>query len=126
MCSVTNLCLTFYDSMDCSPPSYSVHGIFQAKILEWVAISFCKGSSQPRDPACISCISCTGRILYHRATPGKPFSGNYLTSNSNLSLSTYGFHTLLSFPVIILTFMSNIIVEAHENMFITSHYGNAN
>ena len=37
------------DSMDCSPPGSSVHGISQARILEWVAISFSKGSSQPRD-----------------------------------------------------------------------------
>ena len=34
--------------MDCSPPGFSVHGIFQAKILEWVAISSSRGSSQPR------------------------------------------------------------------------------
>ena len=37
------------DSMDCSLPGSSVHGIFQARILEWVAISFFRGSSQPRD-----------------------------------------------------------------------------
>ena len=35
--------------MDCSPPGYSVHGAFQARILEWVAISFSRGSSPPRD-----------------------------------------------------------------------------
>ena len=35
--------------MDCSPPGSSVHGIFQARVLEWVAISFSRGSSQPRD-----------------------------------------------------------------------------
>ena len=37
------------DPMDCSLPGSSVHGIFQARILEWVAISFFRGSSQPRD-----------------------------------------------------------------------------
>ena len=37
------------DSVDCSLPGSSVHGIFQAKILEWVAISFFRGSSRPRD-----------------------------------------------------------------------------
>ena len=36
------------DPMDCSLPGSSVHGIFQARVLEWVAISFSKGSSQPR------------------------------------------------------------------------------
>ena len=37
--------------MDCSPPGSSIHGIFQARVLEWVAISFSRGSSQPRGPA---------------------------------------------------------------------------
>ena len=45
VCSVTHSRLTFYDPMDCSPPGSSVHGIFQAKILEWVAISSSRGSS---------------------------------------------------------------------------------
>jgi len=57
------------DPMDCSPPGSLVHGIFQARILEWLAISFSNGSSQPRDQTCISCIFCIGRwILYHYTT----------------------------------------------------------
>ena len=52
-----------------SPPGSSVHGIFQARILEQVAISSSRGSSQPRDQTLISCVSCTGRwILYHWVT----------------------------------------------------------
>ena len=43
------LCLTLCDPMDCSPPVSSAHGILQARILEWVAISFSRGSSPPRD-----------------------------------------------------------------------------
>ena len=43
--------------MDCSPPGSSVHGIHQARILEWVAISFSRGSSQPRDWTRVSCIA---------------------------------------------------------------------
>ena len=46
---VTQLCLTLCDSTDCSLPGSSVHGIFQARILEWVAMPFSWGSSQPRD-----------------------------------------------------------------------------
>ena len=46
---VAQLCLTLCDPMDCSPPGSSVHGILQARILEWIAIPFSKGSSQPRD-----------------------------------------------------------------------------
>ena len=49
--------------MDCNPPGSSVHGIFQARILECIAISYSKGSSQPRDQTCVSCISCTGRQM---------------------------------------------------------------
>ena len=43
---VTQLCLTLCNPMDCSPPGSSVHGIFQARILEWVAISFSKNSME--------------------------------------------------------------------------------
>ena len=46
---VTQLCLTLCDPVDCSPPGSSVHGILQARILEWVAIPFSRGSSWPRD-----------------------------------------------------------------------------
>ena len=48
-------CLTFFDPMDCSPPGSSVHGILQARILEGVAISSSRGSSQPRDRTRVSC-----------------------------------------------------------------------
>ena len=60
------LCPTLWNPMDYSLPGSSVHGIFQERILEWVAISFSKESSQPRDPARVSYISCIGRpVLYH-------------------------------------------------------------
>ena len=45
------------NSMDCSPPGSSVHGIFQARILKWVAILFSRGSSHPRDQTLVSCIA---------------------------------------------------------------------
>ena len=54
---VIRSCLTLCDPMDCSPPGFSVHGIFQARILEWVAISYSRGSSQPRDRTQVSCIA---------------------------------------------------------------------
>ena len=43
------LCLTFCNPMDCSLPGSSVHGILQARILEWIATPSSRGSSQPRD-----------------------------------------------------------------------------
>ena len=45
---VSQSCPTLCDPMDCSLPGSSVHGLFQARIPEWVAISFSRGSSQPR------------------------------------------------------------------------------
>ena len=48
---VAQLCPTLCDPMDCSLSGSSVHGIFQARVLEWVAISFSRGSFQPRSPA---------------------------------------------------------------------------
>ena len=54
--SVTPWCLTLCNPMDCSPPGSSVLGILQARILEWVAISFSRGSSRPRDQTLVSCI----------------------------------------------------------------------
>ena len=57
------LCLTLCEPMDCSPPGSSVHGIFQARILEWVAIPSSRRSSRTRDRTHISCISCTGRQI---------------------------------------------------------------
>ena len=49
VCFVTQLCPALCDPMDCDPPGSSVHGILQARILEWVAISFSRGSPPPRD-----------------------------------------------------------------------------
>ena len=67
--SVAELCLTLCFSNDCSPPGSSVHGILQARILEWVAMPSSRGSAQHRDWTRVSCISCIGRqILYHCAT----------------------------------------------------------
>ena len=64
--SVAQSCPTLCDPVDCSPPGSSVHGITQARILEWAAISCSRESFWPRDQTHISCISCTGRqILYH-------------------------------------------------------------
>ena len=51
---VTLSCPTLCDPVDCSLPSFSVHGILQARIMEWVAISFSRGSSWPRDRTWVS------------------------------------------------------------------------
>ena len=67
-------CLTLYDPMDCSPQDSSVPGIFLARILKWVTISFSRGSSQPRTGTHVSCISCIDReILYLLHYLGSPW-----------------------------------------------------
>ena len=53
---VSQLCSTLWDPMDCSLPGSSIQGIFQARILEWVAISFSRASSWPRDWTQVSCV----------------------------------------------------------------------
>ena len=61
--------------MDSSPPGSSVHGILQARILEWVPMPSSRGSSWPRDRTCFSYVSCVGRwILYHQCYLGSPRS----------------------------------------------------
>ena len=68
VCSCSVVSNSFVTTVDYSPPGSSVHGILQARILEWVAISSSKGSSSPRDQTRVSCI---GRcILHHCATWG--------------------------------------------------------
>ena len=68
-CSVPQTCLTLCDRMDCSPPSSSVHGTPQARKLAWVAISFSRGSFQPRDQTWVSALA--GRF-FTTEPPGKP------------------------------------------------------
>ena len=66
---VSQSCLTLCNPMDCGPPGSPLHGISQAKILEWVAIPISRGFSQPRDQTQVYFVFCTGRqILYHCAT----------------------------------------------------------
>ena len=64
--------------MDCSPPGSSVHGILQASVLEWLTISYSRGSFQPGDLTHVSCISCIANVFFTIEPPGKP--GRALTS----------------------------------------------
>ena len=64
---VTQSCLTLCHPMDCSPPGSSLHGILQARILEWVAISASRGTS----PRILTCISCIEAVSLQSEPPGK-------------------------------------------------------
>ena len=68
-CMHAQSCLTVCDPMHCSPPVYFVHGISQARILQWVAISFSRGSSPPKDQTAYPALAggfFTTYILYIR------------------------------------------------------------
>ena len=63
---VTQLCPTLCDPMDCSPPDSSVHGVLQARILQWLAIPLSRGSAQPNDQSWVS--HTAGKFFTVRAT----------------------------------------------------------
>ena len=66
--------------MDCSLPGFSVRGILQARIVEWVAISSSRGSSQNRDRTHVSCSSCITVGFFTTEPLGKPITPDYLSS----------------------------------------------
>ena len=89
-------CLTLCYPIDCSPPDSYVHGLFQAKILEWVAISFSRGSSQPRDWTHVSCVSCIGRKILSLVQTGKPLTNGEGIQNFIMHLcALYSFNTIV-------------------------------
>ena len=74
-CLLAKLCLILCNPMDCSPPDSSVHGILQARRLEWAAISFSKCSSWLRDRTWVSCIA---GGFFTTESPGKPSEFHYI------------------------------------------------
>ena len=104
-CSVSD----FYDLMDCSLPGSSVHGICWARLLEWVAISSSRVSSQPREQTHVSCIFYIADGFFVAEPPGKPCSSlesvnllnNLLNSSTQIPPSSSHIacprHNLLSF-----------------------------
>ena len=73
---VTKSCLTLCDSMDCSPPGSSVHGILQGRILEWVAISFSRGSSHTKIESTSPAWQVDPLPLSHQGSPNSYYSIN--------------------------------------------------
>ena len=89
------LCLTFCDAVDCSPPISAVHGILQARILEWVVMPSSRKSSWPRDGTYVACVSCTvgGSLLLSHW--GSPIIGYYLLSIWPHWFLFYSYYNLL-------------------------------
>ena len=86
VCVSVQLCPNLCNQMGSSLPGSSVHGIFQERILEWVAISFSRGSSQPRNQTHVSwCVSRSPALAgrsFTSAPPGKPMICEYINTNS--------------------------------------------
>ena len=80
---VAQLCLTLCDPVDCSPPGSSVHGVSQARILEWFAIYFCRGTSRPRDWTRVSCLAS------RHFTPEPPGKPSTLPYNIHISILNF-------------------------------------
>ena len=68
---VSQPCATLCDPVDCSPTGSSVHGILQARIPEWVAVSLARVSCQPRDQNHNSCSFCIGRLIHLLSQQGQ-------------------------------------------------------
>ena len=82
---IAQLCLTLCNLMDRSLPGSSIHGIFQARVLEWAAISFSRGSSQPRVQTRVSCI--VGRRFYCLSHQGSPYHMGHLPKPPTFGLN---------------------------------------
>ena len=95
-CEVTQLFPTLCYPMDCNLPGSSVHGIFQARVLEWVAISFSRGSSWPRDPARVSRV--VGRCFTVSPWVGKiPWRRKWQPTPVLLPVKSHGRRSLVGY-----------------------------
>ena len=104
VCEVTQSCLTLCNPMGCSPPGSSVHGILQARILEWVTIFFSRGSSQPRDQTQVSCIAGRHFILWATREVSLPLTPPYSRSLTKTSRIDPSKVTVLSVQTIYLPY----------------------
>ena len=90
---VAKSCPIICHPVDCTPPDSSVHGIFQVRILEWVDISFCRGSSWPRDRTQVTCVASTllhcRQILYQLSHQGSPLCVVILITKCFLKLEMW-------------------------------------
>ena len=107
LCSVAQTCLTFLDPLDCSPSGSSVHGMSQARILEWVAMPFSRGSSQPRDES-VPLVSNTLKTnSLSTEQPGKLYSG-YKLSSDTLFANIFSHFTEFLFTFLLISFNAKI------------------
>ena len=87
-CSVAQPCPTLCNPMDCGPPGSSVHGILQARTLEWVAMPSSRGSSRPRDRTHISCVAGGSFTTLPPFMPKSRLPTNILLNSEKLEASS--------------------------------------
>ena len=127
VCSVSQSCPTLCDLVGCSPPGSSVHGIFQARILEWVAISYSKGSSWPKDQTHVSWVSCLAGRFFTTVPPVVVQSLSHVwlfstpwTRACQASLSFTISQSLLKLKSIDLMMLPNHLILCHSLLFLPS------
>ena len=109
-------CLTLCNPMDCSPPGSSVHGILQASILGWVAISFSRASSWPQGlNPCLLSLLCWQTDSLSEEPPGKPFHGKGPAGYGICSLLLRGLNAIYS--------KSHVLKEHHLCVTISCLFG---
>ena len=118
MCAKSlQLCPTLCDPMYYSPPGSSVHGILQARKLEWAAVPPSRGSSPPSDRTCVSYISCIGRqVLYHKCHLGRPIiplNTLFLATSLHLDFFSFSGSCLL---MIFNVFTSHIVLQSIKDV----------
>ena len=87
-CVLSHFSLTLCNPMEYSPPGSSVHGIFQARMLEWIAISYSKGSSRPRDQAWSLVSPALAGRFFTAVLPRKPKQSKIFGANRFLATVT--------------------------------------
>ena len=118
---VAQSCLTLCDPMGCSLPGFSVYGIFQARVLEWIAISFSGGPSRPRDWTRVFCIGCRRFTVWATIVDYK-YVNFYLVNMQDNILRSKSFKNIyrnfqlphINFPTIIFP----IIVKEKNEQFV--------
>ena len=117
---VAQLCPTFCNPTYCSPPGFSVHGVLQARILEWIAIHFSRGTSQPRDWTLVSCIAGKFFTVWAPGTTGEirvlflcMMLENVLYCSFTCSCPVFQHYLLkrLSFPIVYSCLLCGMLVN---------------
>ena len=108
--------------MDHSPPGSSVHGILQARILEWVAMPCSRGSSWPGDRTCVSCLLCWQVGSLPLAPPGRPLCIIEMTVKLKMNASEFGLSkALLGAWITVFLSLKRILVLRRLNSYEEKH-----